>query len=320
MRSPFSMTLDFSHFNSLFSLVRHFNSNDVCKTFLAEARWGEDVVCPYCGEHHCSRCKDGRFNCKKCDRKFNVTVGTIFENSKIGLDKWFMGIYLVSSHKSGISSCQLARDIEVTQKSAWFMLNKIRSTFGQNDNVALVGNVEVDEAYVGGDNKWRHESKKLSGGQGGANKTPIFGMICRENGNVVALKVEDTKSKTILPLISQFVSGDDTIVYTDESSIYNNLYSSCGFPRKACNHGNGEFSDGNGVHTNNIENFWHHFKAMIKGIYRHISVDYMQRYVDEECFRWNSRDWNEGERFKFVFNSCIGKFTYEDVKLTRKVA
>ena len=102
MRSPFSMTLYFSHFNSLFSLVRHFNSNDVCKTFLAEARWGEDVVCLYCGEHHCSRCKDGRFNCKKCDRKFNVTVGTIFENSKIGLDKWFMGIYLYSAHKGVI--------------------------------------------------------------------------------------------------------------------------------------------------------------------------------------------------------------------------
>lgn len=309
---PFSM-LDFSHFNSLFALVNYFNTKEICRDFLVEQRWGDNVVCPYCGEHHCGRCKDGRFNCKHCDRKFNVTIGTIFENSKISLQKWFMGIYLISSHKKGISSYQLARDINVTQKTAWFMLHKVRSCFGQSDEIAFVGGVEMDEAYIGGDNKWRHESKKKEGGQGGANKTSIFGLVGRENGSVVAFKVPDTKRDTIYPIINQFVGRKDTILYTDESRIYSSLYKDCGFKHLSCNHSKGEYSDGNGNNTNTIESFWSHFKRMVKGIYHQISVDYTQRYVDEECFRWNTRDWNEGRRFKFVFKSCIGKFTYNDV-------
>ncbi len=310
--------LDFSRFDSLVSLVSFFDTDITCRKYLAEARWGDDVVCPYCGAHHCYSCEDGRFSCpnRECKRAFNVTVGTIFENSKLPLTKWFVAIYLNSSNKKGVSSCQLARDLSITQKSAWNVLQKIRSLFVQNDSVVIDGDVEMDEAYLGGDNKWRHETKKIPNGQGGANKTPIFGMICRENGNVVALKVNNTKRDTIFPLISQFVSDKDTVLFTDESVIYKNLHSACGFPHYACNHSEGNFSDGNGVHTNNIEGFWSHFKGMVRGTYHHVSVVYLQRYIDEMCFRWNTRNESEGDRFKFIFGACVGRFTYKDVRLS----
>ena len=307
--------IDFRHFNSLDSLTSYFTSNEVCKDFLAEQRWGDDVVCPYCGAHHCHKCADGRYHCssRECGRKFGVTVGTIFESSHIALRKWFMAIYLVSSHKKGISSCQISRDIAVTQKTAWFMLMKIRSCFGQNDSVELKGDVEMDEAYVGGDNKWRHESKKIAGGQGGANKTAIFGLVQRSNGNVVALKVDNTQRKTIFPIIEQFVSVRDSILYTDESKIYAALNEKNGYKHLACNHSEGRYSDGCGTHTNGIEGFWSHFKRMIDGIYHHVSEDYIQCYIDEECFRWNTRKDDESERFKKFFGAIIGTFTYNDV-------
>ena len=278
-------------------------------------RWGDDVVCPYCGEHHCYKCKDGHYSCpnRACHKKFNSTVGTIFESSKISLVKWFIAIYLVSAHKKGISSHQLGRDIKVTQKTAWFMLMKIRSCFGQNDEIGLSGQVEIDEAYVGGDNKWRHEWKKQEGGQGGANKTSIVGLLERKDGRVVAIKTDNTTRETVFPLISQFVEGSGTIVYTDESRIYTALTKDLGLAHLTCNHSEKLFSDGNGTHTNGIEGFWSHFKRMVDGIYHHISVDYIQCYIDEECFRWNTRKDKESKRFEMLFKTCIGKFTYNDV-------
>lgn len=111
--------IDFSKFNSIVSVVNHFNNEDVCKNALAEARWGDDVVCPHCGKRHCTKRKDGRNRCNDCKHNFSCTVGTIFENSKLPLKKWFIAMYLISSHKKGVSSHQIARDCEITQKTAW---------------------------------------------------------------------------------------------------------------------------------------------------------------------------------------------------------
>ena len=125
--------IDFSKFKSLISLVNYFNTNEKCKQAIIESRWGvgaeQDIVCPYCGQHHCHRRKDGRFCCSHCKSNFSCLVGTIFENTKVSLQKWFMAMYLVSSHKKGVSSHQLGRDIEVCQKTAWFMLQKIRTLY-----------------------------------------------------------------------------------------------------------------------------------------------------------------------------------------------
>ena len=175
--------IDFSKFNSLFSVMEHFTTDSVCKKAIAQSRWADgDVVCPYCGEHHCHLCKDNRYLCKGCNHKFNVTVGTIFENTKTSLRKWFIAMYLISSHKKGVSSHQIARDCEVTQKTAWYMLQKIRTLFAQDDSVALDGEIEADEMYLGGRETNKHESKRTAGTQGRSTKTktPIFGMVERE--------------------------------------------------------------------------------------------------------------------------------------------
>ena len=187
--------INFTKFDSLIQITDNFHSEDVCKMAIAQERWGDGAaVCPYCGSTHTYICKDGRYICKGCQRKFSVTVGTIFENTKISLRKWFMAMYLISSHKKGVSSCLLARDIKVTQKTAWFILHKVRGLYGQSDATVLSKEVEMDEMYLGGRETNKHESKKVEGTQGRSTKTktPIFGMIERE-GKVVAMKVEDTK-------------------------------------------------------------------------------------------------------------------------------
>ena len=186
--------IDFTQFDSLLQVADYFTTNDICKQAIAEARWADGVaVCPYCGGRHCKVGKDGRYLCKDCNRKFNVTVGTIFENTKLPLRKWFMAMYLISSNKKGVSSCQIMRDINVTQKTSWFLLHKIRGLYGITDAIALDGEVEMDEMYLGGREINKHESKKTEGTQGRSTKTktPIFGMIQR-GGNVVAMKVDDT--------------------------------------------------------------------------------------------------------------------------------
>ena len=219
-----TLHINFSKFDSTLEIADYFNTEAICKQAIAQERWGDgDVVCPYCGSTHCHMCKDGRYICKGCQRKFSVLVGTIFENTKISLRKWFVAMYIISCSKKGVSSCQLARDIKVTQKTAWFMMHKIRGLFGQSDSIALNGEVEMDEMYLGGREANKHESKKVAGTQGRSTKTktPIFGMQQR-NGKVVAMKVEDTKGATLMPIVSQFVESGST-TYTDEANIYHSL-------------------------------------------------------------------------------------------------
>ena len=149
--------IDFSQFNNIIALTLYFNSEEKCKQAIIESRWSDgDVVCPYCGEHHCVVRKDGRFRCKSCGKNFSCLVGTIFENTKLPLIKWFVAMYLISSHKKGISSYQLSRDINITQSTAWYMLQKIRLLFPQSDEEAFEGTVECDEVYLGGKEKWKH--------------------------------------------------------------------------------------------------------------------------------------------------------------------
>lgn len=142
--------IDFSHFNSIYELTSYFNSEERCRRAIFESRWNKhDVVCPFCGQHHCVSRSGGRFHCSHGKANFSITVGTIFENTKIPLVKWFLAMYLISCHKKGISSVQLATDISVTQKTAWFILHKVRKLFKQDDNAALSGVVECDEMYLG---------------------------------------------------------------------------------------------------------------------------------------------------------------------------
>ena len=305
--------IDFTQFDSLLQVADYFTTNDICKQAIAEARWADGVaVCPYCGGRHCKVGKDGRYLCKDCNRKFNVTVGTIFENTKLPLRKWFMAMYLISSNKKGVSSCQIMRDINVTQKTSWFLLHKIRGLYGITDAIALDGEVEMDEMYLGGREINKHESKKTEGTQGRSTKTktPIFGMIQR-GGNVVAMKVDDTKGATLMPIVSQFVESGAT-TYTDEANIYHKL-SENGYDHLFVNHGKREFVRANDIHTNGIEGFWGHFKRVIFSTYHMVSKDYLQRYIDEQVYRWNTRKQSESSRFEDMFKKAVKSFDYTDV-------
>jgi transposase-like protein len=224
-----------------------------------------------------------------------------------------MAMYLISSHKKGVSSCQLARDIQVTQKTAWFILHKVRGLYGQSDETVLKGTVEMDEMYLGGRETNKHQSKKTEGTQGRSTKTktPIFGMIDREKGTVVAMKVEDTKGATLMPIVSQFVEEGAT-TYTDEASIYNKLTEN-GYDHLFVNHGKREFVRCKDIHTNGIEGFWAHFKRVVFGTYHCVSKDYLPRYIDEQAYRWNTREEKSSFRFHDMFVKAVKHFDYSDV-------
>ena len=259
--------IDFSQFDSLIAMTMYFNNEDTCRQAIIETRWGkgeqQDVVCPYCGKHHCKMSKNNRFHCTACNHNFSCKVGTIFEDSHLSLAKWFVAMYLISSHKKGISSCQLARDIKVTQKTAWYMSHKVRALYAQDDSEALSGEVECDEVYIGGKEKWKHQSMRTPGTQGRSTKTktPVFGMMERTEfvnvkGNTEfmsyahAMVVEKTDKATLIPIIQQFIA-DDSAVFTDELVAYNTL-SDLGYKHKICNHGALQFVCNGEVYTNNI--------------------------------------------------------------------
>ena len=309
--------IDFSQFDNLISLMTYFNSNDVCKKAIIESRWSDgDVVCPYCGEHHCVERTDGRFRCKHCRRNFSCLVGTIFENNNLPLIKWFVAMYLISSHKKGISSHQLAKDIHVTQSTAWYMLQKIRELYPQTDDEVFDGVVECDEVYIGGKEKWKHRSMRTPHTQGRSTKTktPVFGMMERaviineygeeENMTYVhAFVVPNTNRDTLQPIIEQFVERGTTVI-TDELNAYRGLVT-IGYRHEIVNHGAQEYANGD-IFTNSIEGFWSHFRRMISGCYHDVSDEHLQSYINEAVYRWNTRKASQEERFADMFAMSIG--------------
>ena len=260
--------------------------------------------------------KSGRFHCTGCNKNFSCLVGTIFENTKLPLIKWFVAMYLISSHKKGISSHQLSRDIDVTQTTAWYMLQKIRLLYQQSDAEAFNGTVECDEVYIGGKEKWKHKSMRTPHTQGRSTKTktPVFGMMERstftnkkgvvENITYVhAFVVENTNRATLQPIIQQFVEEDSRVI-TDELNAYNGL-DALGYAHAVVNHGVEEYADGD-VFTNSIEGFWSHFRRMISGCYHDVSDEHLQHYIDEAVYRWNTRKAPQSERFSDMFAKSIG--------------
>ena len=303
--------IDYAKLNSLIKVADYFDSEKKCQQILEDSYWGDDVVCPKCGKHHCKMSESGRYHCTECNHNFSCTVGTIFENSKLSLRKWFFAIYMITSNKKGVSSCQLARDLDITQKTAWHILHKIRSVFSQNDSSALTGTVECDEMYLGGVEDNKHKSKRTEGTQGRSTKTkkPIFGMIQR-SGKLVAMAVENTKAETLMPIIKQFVA-ENTVVYTDESKSYNRL-SKENYSHEFVRHNEKEFVVDD-IYTNTIEGFWSHFKKMVFGTYHFVSKKHLQRYIDEEVYRWNTRLMSESARFKDVFSKSLTRCDYKAI-------
>ena len=329
LKELFGVMINFKKFNSIISLTSYFNNEAKCRQAVIESRWENgDVVCPYCGGHHCVTRKDGKFRCKACGRNFSCLVGTIFENTKLPLIKWFVAMYLISNHKKGVSSHQLAKDIEVTQSTAWYMLQKIRSLFPQSDEDVFEGTVECDEVYIGGKEKWKHKSMRTPKTQGRSTKTktPVFGMMERstfvnEKGEkepityVHAFVVGKTDKATLQPIIQQFVEEGSSVI-TDELSAYNGL-GELGYTHAVVNHGSEEYAKGD-IFTNSIEGFWSHFRRMITGCYHDVSDEHLQSYIDEAVYRWNTRKASQSERFSDMFNKSIGLIvTWNELKLCK---
>ena len=310
--------ISLDHFNSLPQIFRYFRNQSTCLRFIEEQIYPDGMVaCPYCGGMHPYRRGDGRFKCRECGSSFSILQGTIFQDTKLPLYKWFGAIFLISVHSKGISSVQTAIDLGITQKTAWFMLHKIRTTFCQ-DTPIFKKEVEMDETYVGGREANKHECKKVDGTQGRSTKTktPVFGMVQRK-GNLFAIQVPDAKSETLMPIIKKHIAVG-TSVYTDEANIYCNLNSN-DYSHKSVNHSQKEFVVGR-IHTNTIEGFWSHFKRMIFGTYHRVSKHYLQRYVDEAVFRYNNREKKGGERFAALMEHALNVVTFETVKVVKCAA
>lgn len=205
-----------TNFKSILDVIKAFPDEKACINHLEILRWNDNVVSPFDETSKVYKCKDNKYRCKNTGKYFNVKTNTIFDNTKLGLQKWFLAIYIVTSRKKSISSLQLSRDLDITQKSAWFMLQRIRKCFGIENNNDLDNEVEADETYIDGKNKNRHSDKKVENSQGRSSKdkTPVVGMVERED-KLNAKAVENVKHETLRREIIKNVK-ESAKLYTDE--------------------------------------------------------------------------------------------------------
>ncbi len=262
---------------NLIDFYNEFPNEEKCAESLAKQRWGNEITCPKCGTIGIKAYKlaSGRLKCAVCRKPFTVRMGSVFEDSKIPLQKWFFAIYLCTSLKKGVSSIQLAKYLGVTQKTSWFMLQRIRYVFENQTFEKLKDAVEMDEAYIGGADKYKHHSKKLKtingeGAQGFGSKnskTPVVGMVER-HGKLHAVDTNDIGSATLMNLARKHIDIDAT-VYTDEHMPYRTL-PKIGYKHESVNHGAKKFVNGM-ASTNTAESFWSHLKRGIDGIYHHVA-------------------------------------------------
>jgi transposase-like protein len=300
-------------FSSLYELLEYFKDENTCLQYLAQQRWQGNVCCPHC-QHNVIYTLQGatkRYKCAKCRKQFTAKANTIFEDSKLPLRKWFMAIYLILSHRKGLSSYQLARDLKITQKTAWFLGMRIRNAIKQGSfEKPLEGTIEIDETFVGGKNKNRHANKKFKYSQGRSfqDKTPVLGMVKRK-GELRAFAIPDTKGETIQPIVEEQVKYGSTI-YTDEWMAYRKLHNF--YNHGIVDHAAKQYVNGD-AHTNTIEGFWGQFKRSIIGIYVKVSPKHLQRYVDEAVYRYNCKHLLDGHKALNLLCKQEGSLKYKQL-------
>ncbi len=294
--------------------IRYFTDPDTCLTFMVEIRWPDGVKCPGCGSADVRFLATRRlWECKTKHpkRQFSAKVGTIFEDSALGLDKWFAAIWLIANAKNGISSYEIGRALGVTQKTGWFMLHRIRTAMKAGTFEKLSGRVEADETFIGPDPRMMHASKREARGIGRADgagygpklsKAIIAGLLDRKAGRIHAEVVPNVQAASLDPIIREHVAPGSEMI-TDALRSYHSVrdqYIHSVIDKTTA------YVKGH-VHTNGLENFWSLLKRMVRGTYVNVEPYHLGRYVDEEVFRFNMRKMNDGGRFVHVLRSVMGR-------------
>jgi transposase-like protein len=296
---------------SLQEAILYFSNPDNCLNYLVARRWPKGVICPTCGSESVSFSASRRiWQCSSHHpkRQFSVKVGTIFEDSPIGLDKWLAATWMLTNCKNGISSYEVARALGVTQKSAWFMLHRIRLALQDESFGRVSGEVEVDETFIGGAARFMHASKRRVRitETGTKDKTPVMGILER-GGKVRASVIPNRRKKAIQTEIRNHVAAGSA-VYSDALLSYQGLDKD--FVHQVIDHAE-KYVDGK-IHTNGLENFWSLLKRGLKGTYVSTEPFHLFRYLDEQAFRFNHRATKDkfigdGDRFSMVVSQIVGK-------------
>lgn len=294
---------------TLQNAFQFFANEENAFAFMVRLRWPHGVSCPRCGSGEVRRISTRKvWECKNCETKkqFSVKVGTIFEDSPISLGKWWCAIWLISNAKNGISSCELHRALGVTQKTAWFMLQRIRLALQNGSIVKIGGTVEADETFIGGKARNMHKGKRKAQGTGPVAMTAVMGLLerntAKKSSRVVLKVVETTRKPELQGHVREYVlKGSE--VHTDALKSYEGL--SDEYTHNVIDHAE-KYVDGH-VHTNGLENFWSLLKRTIKGTYVSVEPFHLFRYLDEQAFRFNERKDNDQGRFFKAITGVIGK-------------
>lgn len=278
---------------NILEVITKFKSQKNCIKYLEQKRWNGKPICPYCkSENTNSLPKELRHHCNGCRKSFSVRIGTIFDDTRVPLNKWFMVIALMLNAKKSISACQVARDLGMRRPTIWSMMHRVRLAM-KEDKKFLEGIVEVDETYIGGkpranEHKKRKKDDDENGSNGvsssGSDKSVVLGMIER-GGKIKAMKVDNTKRDTLMKEVLENIAKGSEVM-TDDNKAYYYMY--VNYQHKAINHSALQYVKGK-IHTNTIEGFWSLLKRGIKGQFHHISKKYMNKYVNEFCWRFNNR-------------------------------
>jgi len=288
---------------NLISIFNQFPDQQSCIAHLEQIRWADDPFCPLCGDCDVARKvekgRQGRWNCHGCKSSFNVLSGTIFQGTHLPLQKWFLAVSLMVNAKKSLSSYQLARDLELTQRSAWYMQQRIRAAMASDEGALLQGIIEADETYLGG--KPRHKDKNNKRGRGASGKTSVVGAVQRE-GEVRAEVTEDTKGRTILGFIEQSVDVSESSLITDEYKAYTNACKL--MPHRVISHEEGYVdADDKTLHTNTIEGFWSLLKRAWYGSHHKYTKGWSPLFVAEAVWKYNHR--KDDNVFDYFLRACF---------------